>query len=65
MAAHARFTLSKAEAAQMMAQVWQTVRAWKVYFELFGVTDTEIGKIAPAFRHLDDVSTPELRKLLP
>ena len=28
-------------------------------------TDTEIGKIAPAFRHLDNVSTPELRKMLP
>jgi serine/threonine-protein kinase HipA len=65
LAAHARFTLSKAEALLMMAQVWQTVRAWKVYFEQFGVTDPEIGKIAPAFRHLDKVSTPELRKSLP
>jgi serine/threonine-protein kinase HipA len=65
LAAHARFTLSKAEALLMMAQVWQTVRAWQVYFEQFGVTDPEIGKIAPAFRHLEDVSTPELRKSLP
>jgi serine/threonine-protein kinase HipA len=65
LAAHARFTLSKAEALRMMAQVWQTVRAWKVYFEQFGVTEPEIGKIAPAIRHLEDVSTPELRKSLP
>lgn len=65
LAAHARFTLSRIEAARMMAEVWLTVREWKVYFERFGVSDKEIGHIAPAFRHLDDVSTPELRKLLP
>jgi hypothetical protein len=29
------------------------------------VAAAEINKIAPAFRHLDDVSTPALRKLLP
>lgn len=65
LAAHARFTLSKSEAALMIADLWQKVRQWKVYFEQFGVADEEIDKIAPAFRHLDDVSTPELRKLLP
>lgn len=65
LASHARFTLSKVEAARLMVQVWQTVRQWKVEFERFGVAEEEIDKIAPAFRHLDDVSTPELRKLLP
>ena len=29
------------------------------------VQTLEIEKIAPAFRHIDDVSTPELRKQLP
>jgi hypothetical protein len=28
------------------------------------VAAAEIDKIAPAFRHIDDVSTPALRKLL-
>jgi serine/threonine-protein kinase HipA len=65
LAAHAVFTLSKAKAAQLIADVWKTVREWKVFFEGFGVSADEIAKIAPAFRRMDDVSTPELRKLLP
>ncbi len=65
LAAHAMFTLSRTEAAQLIGDVWKTVREWQVYFERFGVSDQEIAKIAPAFRHLDAVSTAELRKLLP
>lgn len=65
LATHAMFTLSKTDAAQLMADVWKTVREWKVCFEQHGVSAEEIAKIAPAFRHVDDVSTPELRKLLP
>lgn len=65
LATHSMFTLSKAQAAQLMADVWKTVREWKVYFERFGVSEEDIAKTAPAFRHMDDVSTPELRKLLP
>ena len=64
LAAHARFTLSKVEAARTMADVWQKVREWKVYFERFNVSAEEIDKVAPAFRHVDEVSTPALRKLL-
>lgn len=63
--AHGTFTLSRADAARLIAAVWKTVREWKVFFERFGVSAEEIDKIAPAFRHVDDVSTPELRKLLP
>lgn len=65
LAAHAMFTLSKAKAAQLIADVWKTVREWMVSFEGFGVSAEEIAKIAPAFRHMDDVSTPAMRKLLP
>ena len=65
LATHGMFTLSKAQAAQLIADTWKTVREWKVCFERFGVSAEEIAKIAPAFRHIDDVSTPELRKLLP
>jgi serine/threonine-protein kinase HipA len=65
LAVHGMFTLSKADAAQLISDVWKTVREWKVCFERFDVSTEEIAKIAPAFRHLDDVSTPELRKLLP
>lgn len=62
---HEMFTLSRATACEMMADVWRVVREWRGYFEDFGVPAAEIEKIAPAFRHLADVSTPALRKLLP
>ena len=63
--AHEMFTLSRAAACEMMADAWRVVREWRVHFESFGVSETETEKIAPAFRHIDDVSTPALRKLLP
>ena len=61
---HEMFTLSRASACEMIADIWQVVREWRVYFESFGVPEVEINKIAPAFRHLDDVSTPALRRQL-
>lgn len=48
----------------MIADVWRVVREWKVCFEGFGVARAEIDKAAPAFRHINDVSTPALHKLL-
>ena len=62
--AHEMFTLSRASACKMMADVWRVVREWKVYFEGFGVPGAQIDNTAAAFRHIDDVSTPALRKLL-
>ena len=62
---HEMFTLSRATACEMVADVWRVVREWRVHFEAFGVPGSEVEKIAPAFRHIDDVSTPALRKLLP
>lgn len=59
------FTLSRATACELMADVWRAVREWHRYFEDFGVPTTEIEKVAHGFRHLDDVATPALRKLLP
>lgn len=40
-------------------------REWKVRFEEYQVPADQLEKIAPAFRHIDDVSTPALRKLIP
>lgn len=62
---HEMFTISRAAACEMIASIWRVVREWRVYFESFGVPESEIEKIAPAFRHLDDVSTPALRRQLP
>ena len=63
--AHGMFTLSRVTACGMIADIWRVVREWRVYFESFGVPAAEIEKIAPAFRPIDDVSSSELRKLLP
>lgn len=62
---HDKFTLSERAASQLIADVWRIVREWRVHFEEFGVDAAEMDGIAPAFRHIDDVSTPELRKQLP
>lgn len=59
------FTLSAEAAAESIARIWRIVREWKVYFEEYKVGADQIEKIAPAFRHLDDLSTPALRKLIP
>jgi serine/threonine-protein kinase HipA len=59
------FTLSAEAAAESIARVWKIVREWRVWFEEYQVPADQIEKIAPAFRHLDDLSTPALRKLIP
>ena len=56
------FTLSPDVAAASIAKIWTVVREWKVHFESYEVPPEQIDKIAPAFRHIDDVSTRDLRK---
>jgi serine/threonine-protein kinase HipA len=64
-AARELFTLSPADAALAIAALWAKVREWRVYFESYGAALEQIDRVAPAFRHIDDVSTPELRRMLP
>lgn len=59
------FTLSAEAAAESIAKIWRILREWKVYFEEYQVPSHQIESIAPAFRHIDDLSTQSLRKLLP
>lgn len=59
------FSLSETEAAAVISEVWTCVREWRVYFEQYGVPAAEIEKIASAFRHIDDVSSADLRRKLP
>ncbi|HEX4649207.1 MAG TPA: HipA domain-containing protein, partial [Steroidobacteraceae bacterium] len=59
------FTLSAEAAADSIAKIWRIVREWRVYFEEYRVSSDQIEKIAPAFRHIDDLSTRSLRKLIP
>jgi serine/threonine-protein kinase HipA len=59
------FTLSSTDAANVIATVWATVREWKVHFESYDVPADQIDKIASAFRHIEDVASPALRRLIP
>lgn len=62
---HPAFSLSQARACDLIDEVWRVVREWKVSFERSGVPADDMARIAPAFRHLDDISTADTRKLLP
>jgi serine/threonine-protein kinase HipA len=59
------FTLSAEAAAESIARIWRILREWKVHFEEYEVPSHQIERIAPAFRHIDDLSSPSLRKLIP
>lgn len=59
-----KFTLSKATAYELTGKIWQVVRQWRVFFDEAGVSEEQQEKIATAFRHIDDISSPALRKLL-
>jgi serine/threonine-protein kinase HipA len=55
---YSRFGITLHDAEKIIDRIWRVVRQWKNYFEEFGVPENEIKKIAPAFRHIDDVMTP-------
>ena len=64
-AAHERFTLSRARACELVAGVWRVVRQWRVHFERAGVPGADIDTVAPTLRHIDDLASPALRRQLP
>lgn len=59
-----QFSINPARAGQLVAEVWAVVREWKEAFDEFGVSSQDIEKVAPAFRHIDDISSVEARKLI-
>lgn len=63
-AARDAFSISRADAALAIMEVWREVREWKVCFEERGVPEKEIGNVASAFRHIDHVTSIELRREL-
>ncbi|WP_454739346.1 type II toxin-antitoxin system HipA family toxin [Cupriavidus necator] len=60
-----RFSINTARAGELIAGVWAVVREWRVFFEQYGVGALDCDKIAPAFRHLDDISSAKTRRHLP
>lgn len=65
MDAHGKFRLSRKDAAQTIAQVWEKVREWRVFFESYGVPGEQIEKVASAFRHIDDITSIQVRRAIP
>lgn len=59
-----RFGLTEDAALSIMARLWQKVREWRVYFEGYGVEKRDIHKLQTAFRHIDNVTSAQLRKRL-
>lgn len=62
---HVRFTPSRRRALELISEVWREVREWKGCFEEFEVGPHTLDTVAPAFRHIDEVSSPALRRELP
>lgn len=63
-AAKERFGLAAEAAANIIDRIWRAVCQWRQHFERYGVPPAQIEAIATAFRPLDDIATPELRKRL-
>lgn len=61
---YARFGITRQDALEIIDRVWRVVREWRVRFESYGVVGREIEAIASAFRHLDEVASPDLKKML-
>ncbi|GJH18125.1 type II toxin-antitoxin system HipA family toxin [Caballeronia novacaledonica] len=62
---HQEFLLSEKHAYECIAEAWNVVRDWRQHFEDSGVHASDIEKVAPAFRSIDDIASPELRRRLP
>ena len=61
---YARFGITRQDALEIIDRIWRVVREWKVRFEGYGVASREIEAIAPALRHLDEVASADLKKML-
>ncbi len=66
LAAHEMFTLSRATACEMIADIWRVVREWRVYFRGFRRScGTDRVKLHRHSAIIDDVYDAALRKQLP
>lgn len=59
-----RFGLSAQQASYIIDRVWRVTRQWKTHFESLGIPADQIEGISRAFRHIDDICSPELIKSL-
>jgi hypothetical protein len=56
------FGLSQARACELVSALWNVLRGWRPCFEQLRVLRRDIAAVAPAFRHIDDIATRELRR---
>ncbi|SAK49307.1 HipA domain-containing protein [Caballeronia pedi] len=62
---HQKFWLSEEVACEYIAEAWHAVKNWRQHFEECGVNASDIEKVASAFRDINDIASPELRRKLP
>jgi serine/threonine-protein kinase HipA len=61
LAGHPAFGLERPDAVAVMARIVREVSQWRGAFEQWGLPGALIGKLAPAFRALDEVANQALR----
>lgn len=59
------FNLSDRDACEIISRIARCVRQWCTYFEQYGLAGKDMDAVSTAFRRIDDVASPELRKRLP
>ncbi|VXC77783.1 HipA domain-containing protein (fragment) [Burkholderia sp. 8Y] len=62
---HEKFGLTEQVACEYVAEAWNAVREWQQHFDECGVDARDIETVSPAFRNIDDIATPALRRKLP
>lgn len=64
MSAYARFDLERPDAVALMANIVARVQQWDSFFDEKGSPGALIDKLKPAFRVLEEVASPEIRREL-
>jgi serine/threonine-protein kinase HipA len=59
------FSLPDRDACEIISRISRCVRQWRMYFEQYGVAGRDLDAVGTAFRRIEDVASPELRKRLP
>ena len=60
----AAFTLDRAQAVNLIADVWSQVVQWRANFEAWRLPGKLVDQLAPAMRRLDEVASPKLQREL-
>ncbi|SPB17798.1 phosphatidylinositol kinase [Caballeronia novacaledonica] len=56
------FGISESEACMLIGLMWDVVKDWRSLFAEDGVAEKDMDYVSTAIRHIDDISTEELRR---